>query len=516
VSGRVVRSDTGQQIPRVRITVVSGGQPPHTLLTDTDGRYAVRDLPAGQYRVTASKSGFVTLTHGQRRPADAVRLLDLGERVVLEDIDFALPPTGAVEGHVYDDLGEPIAAATVQVLRRRFVNGERRLTPEGVSALTDDLGRFRVYGVPAGEYYLSATVPRADLASVPGVAIPQRLLAGQGPGTAPTYYPGAASPAEAQLLSLDDGQVLAGLLIQVFPFRTAAIAGVVRSSGGGPAVGGSVSLGQTNAAGGSSSRGGVVRADGSFSFPDLPPGEYTIVAQYQGAEAAVARVALNGEDAVLSLTTSGVGRARGRVSFDTGTPPDVPPERVQIRIAPIDGLPRVGQGGPGLPEPLGPDWTFDLAGLLGTGEVSVFGAGDWRLKSVLRNGVDVTHEGIDFQGTDVDGLDVVLTQTVTMLSGTIGVAAGAPAPDAVVVVFADDPERWGARSRFVRAVRPDRDGRFMIGGLPPFRYVAIAIDSLEPGEERDPELLERLRPRGTRVTLGEGESRTVDLRMTER
>jgi hypothetical protein len=81
-------------------------------------------------------------------------------------------------------------------------------------------------------------------------------------------------------------------------------------------------------------------------------------------------------------------------------------------------------------------------------------------------------------------------------------------------VFADEPEKWGPHSRFIESARPDQQGRFTIRSLPPGRYVAIAVGYLEPGEERDPDVLEKWRPHGTLFTLLEGEAHGLDLRLS--
>lgn len=54
--GRVTRSDTGEPVPRARISLIpaTGGYEPRTALTDDAGKYEFRELPVGQYRVSAS------------------------------------------------------------------------------------------------------------------------------------------------------------------------------------------------------------------------------------------------------------------------------------------------------------------------------------------------------------------------------------------------------------------------------------------------------------------------------
>jgi hypothetical protein len=107
-----------------------------------------------------------------------------------------------------------------------------------------------------------------------------------------------------------------------------------------------------------------------------------------------------------------------------------------------------------------------------------------------------------------------LTQRLTTVSGGVSDDRGRVALDATVIAFADDPGKWGPHSRFIESARPDQQGRFTIRGLPPGRYVAIAVGYLEPGEERDPDVLAAWRHGGTAFTLSEGETHTLDLRLS--
>jgi hypothetical protein len=64
----------------------------------------------------------------------------------------------------------------------------------------------------------------------------------------------------------------------------------------------------------------------------------------------------------------------------------------------------------------------------------------------------------------------------------------------------------------VRTARTDDRGRFQIVGLPPDqRYLALALDYLEDGEEQDPQFLERIRGRATSFSLNTGGRQTLQL-----
>jgi hypothetical protein len=138
--------------------------------------------------------------------------------------------------------------------------------------------------------------------------------------------------------------------------------------------------------------------------------------------------------------------------------------------------------------------------------------GNWQMKEVRREGVDITDTPLDF-ATDVEGLEIELTQRETSVSGGVSDDRGGDVLDATVIVFADDPGKWGPHSRFIDSARPDQQGRFTIKGLPPGRYAAIAVGYLQPGEEKDPDMLEGWRERATRFTLSEGETLTLALKL---
>lgn len=65
----------------------------------------------------------------------------------------------------------------------------------------------------------------------------------------------------------------------------------------------------------------------------------------------------------------------------------------------------------------------------------------------------------------------------------------------------------------MRTAKPDQSGKFEIKGLPPEDYLIVALEYLEPGEEADPEVLERLRAHATRLSLAEGEVKTLPLKV---
>jgi len=140
---------------------------------------------------------------------------------------------------------------------------------------------------------------------------------------------------------------------------------------------------------------------------------------------------------------------------------------------------------------------------------------DWAVKSVRIDGADVTDTGIDFKpNEDVTGLEVELTNKPTDVSGMVTNARNEPVKDYTVVVFAKERARLGYMSRFFRSSRPDQDGRYKVKALPAGEYCAVALDFVEPGEESDPEFLERVKTQAVSFSLMDGETKVLDLKLS--
>lgn len=143
ISGRVLAADSGRPIKRARISVAgtaaAGGRGGTTAVTDDQGRYSVSTLAAGNYTVSASKSGFVDAIYGQRRPLQPGIPVQLGDAQAIANIDLRLTRGGVITGRIADEDGEPLARALVTVQRYSYQGGQRQLQPVG-----GDVETFRI------------------------------------------------------------------------------------------------------------------------------------------------------------------------------------------------------------------------------------------------------------------------------------------------------------------------------------------------------------------------------------
>jgi hypothetical protein len=319
--------------------------------------------------------------------------------------------------------------------------------------------------------------------------------------------------------------------------RLVRVSGQVIMSNGAPASGGSVMLMPMNAAGGRAvvmQQGGAGnRIDGSgmFRLPSVAPGRYQVQARAgagsgpgggiggPGREFELGRMDLvvGPEDVGgLTLVTAPGAVVSGTITSDTGEAFDFRPQQLQVstRIASPE-LQAMGGGGPGGSR-VGDDWSFSIRNVIDPVFLRTSSPQGWTLKSVLLNGQDITDVAMEFPaGQTIGGVQIVMTKQLTTLSGLVTDARGNPALDATVVVFPADDKLWTYQSRFIRAARPDQEGRYRITALPGGHdYLAVAVQGLEDGQAGDPDFLAAMRDFAAKLQLGEGETKSVDVKLT--
>jgi hypothetical protein len=516
VRGRILAADTSSPLRRAQVrAAMAGGRGTRLVSTDTDGRFELRDLAAGRWEISASKAGYVTLRYGQRRPFEAGRPIDLIEGQKIEGIDLVLPRGAAITGRIFDEFADPVAGARIQVLRNQFMQGERRLTPvAAITGVSDDTGAFRVYGLMPGDYYVSATLralPAGD--------------ADDPTGYAPTYFPGTGSAQEAQRITVGLGQEIGNISFGLLAVRTARVSGTVVDASGMPLGGGNVALLPAERSGGfigfTGDGNNRIDAGGRFSISNVPPGNYILMAtagrpRGDFMELGSVPVTVSSEDVTgLTLATSRGATVSGRVIAAPDASGPLLTTGIQVAIQATPTL----RGVPSRPVRADANGTFAIPNAFGQGVLRVGGLPqDWTLKSVLVGGADVTDTPVTFApNDDVRDVRIVVTNRVTDLSGTVVGDDGKPVLEYTVVVFPDDESKWTAPSRFIRSARPDQQGLFRIRALPPSTgYLAVAVDYLEEGEGNDPEFLAGARTAAARVTLGDGESKVVELDLVQR
>ena len=553
ITGRVIASDNGRPVKRARVFVTAvelpGGR---GVLTDDQGVFDLTELPAGRYTLTVSKTGFVSLSYGQRRPLQAGTPLQLNDGQTLKGIEFQLPRGSVVGGRVLDEDGEAMPGVMVRVMRYQYLQGERRLTPAGTGQ-TDDKGMYRVWGLMPGDYYVSAVARGGPFGGGPfggfgpgGAGGPGGGFGGRGGrggaaggpqgganndqeqiNYAPTYYPGVPSVNEAKAVTLGLSQEQLDVNFNMLLVHVARISGHVLNPDGTPVTSGNVNLGLDSGGGGGGGRGGQIgmnyggriQWDGAFTIGNVAPGRYLLRARGDDSDMpqyAAVPITVSGDD--LDDTTvilSSSATISGTVTFAgaAGATPDLSQFRLTAPSADQTDL------GPQANARVGKDGTFQISGVA-AGAHFIRSAGAARgfiLKSITVGGRDVTDTPLTLRaGETLASVTVVFTDQQNEVNGTLTNEQGTPAPDFTVLAFSTDSSLWRPQSRQIMTARPDQTGKYRMRGLPRGEYYLVAVDPAEQGEWFNPTYLDDHRQGATRITLGDGDIKTQDFKVVQR
>jgi protocatechuate 3,4-dioxygenase beta subunit len=514
--GHVFAADTGQPLRKAQVRMMQQMEaqagpmmmPRESRLatTDAQGAYEFKEVRAGRYTINANKGSYVSLSYGQTRPTEPGKPIQVLDNQTIERVDFSLPHGAIISGRILDEYGEPLSDVMVAPQRFQYIQGQRRLTVAGRSAFSNDLGEFRIFGVPPGQYYLQATWRNV---SPIGFGNSENRN-----GYAPLFFPGTLEIAQAQRLTIGVGTEVSDVMMTMKPIKAVTVTGTIVDSRGQP-MNGMLLVSQPDGLG-FMTMGAPVRPDGTFALNGLAPGDYVITAQQMGnpqeSEVASTKITVAGEDiSGVQLVAAKPISTRGRVIVDPGAASSLPP-RLMLQASSPQMMPMMG---PRAPAAVQDDMTFELKTPPGVYRLNLVPGGmGWTIRSVRLNATDVTDGGFEVKaGEDVSGLEVELTNKLTTIAGLVTNARGETVKDYTTIVFAQDSARWTSNTRYQSMGRPDQDGRFKIGGLPPGEYYIIALDHLDTGEASDPEFLERIRTKASRLSLNEGETKTVDLKI---
>lgn len=238
IRGRVFFQDTGRPVRRgsVMLMGAGGGRREITGITDNEGFFQIKNVPAGKYYAVVNAPGVVSLM----AYADLTRPRDEGiEEAALHfepinvdgisSIDINVPAVrgGAVSGRVMYADGDAAVGVRVEVLRKtddKFSTVVPNLSAifsalaGGGSYLTDDRGYFRAAGLPAGQYVIRVTEKSIHAESDESYRSMEREMFAAS-SLLNVYYPDVFDIAKAQVVDLNFGQENPELTIMI-PDRT--------------------------------------------------------------------------------------------------------------------------------------------------------------------------------------------------------------------------------------------------------------------------------------------------------
>jgi protocatechuate 3,4-dioxygenase beta subunit len=513
ISGRVVKRSNGEPLKSARLLLSENAEREghrYTAFTDVNGRFVLKNIAPGRYDFEARRSGYVEQDY---RPegAHSGTVLELTPGQKLEKVLFRLTAAAAVVGKITDEDGDPVPAVVVQALAEELNGGQTVLDPIA-HALTDDLGQYRLFGIPPGEYYFN-TVDSGmpDLSSVDLVE-GLRQFTGDAASKYPSiYYPGVFRRAQAQKITLRPGEEI-HVDFTLRPAKPLTVAGVVRGPSGSLASGVEVYLLDRNeeeTIDQFSFRQNRAHTDakGRFQIENVLPADYIISATQQENEKIwIARQPLNLSSeniGDLLLVLKAPALITGKV-IAQGTP-NFAFQNIGVMAYPAAESSALA--GTGFVQK---DGTFKCEVLESNYRLTVQGMPDgWYLNSARMDGVDVLQHGLKIEGAASHKLEVQISHTAAHLEGTVMLD---DKPAIGVRVKLSPVQENPNREDLFKTVIADQNGHFIITSIVPGTYKVQANFSEDETKE-DPELSRKIAE--TTVHLEEKEAKTINLEMKE-
>ena len=526
VEGQVVSTaggtGVGKAVVLLRAAPVLGGSAAdrvsYATRTDASGRFAFAGIAPGAYECEASRAGFQAKPEDRPATSKYIPRITLADGQHLDTLLIRLTPLGAIPGRVLDPDGEPVVDADVSAIQYLFPS--RRLSPVvRARATTDDRGEFRLYGLYPGTYYLFASPLEEGVVSRYSSFGPQGVNRSRGgappnpvrgpapPPLAPSFYPSAATPAQARAIEVAAGSdaPLAEIHLQRHPLYS--IRGKAPDADPALVMVEKRPLDPV-------SRTPPTRAgnDGTFIVAGLTSGSYVLTAVQRPddgpAQYARAFVDIAGHDVdglqlafAPALRVSGVVKAAGEIAVKL--------DGLPVRLQPIEeslfamaSALVIGHG------------AFTFPGVVP--DVYHIGIGDGDRSPVYITSIKLGDSELADGELDLrNGGDAPLTITVSADMGSVAGSVtgddGRPVAAAYVTLIPDQSHRdWESRYRETDA---DSEGRFAFDKVPPGQYTAFAWQDAPRGAPRDAGFRKPFEKLGTPVTVEPNRKSTVEVKV---
>ena len=489
VTVKIVESDPragGEFFGTSRATAISE---PRTfnVVTDAGGRYRLGGVVAGTYKVSAASNAYVLANQDSDiEPARRITLDDEEER---EDVDLSLARGGVITGRVTTSDGRPMIGTRVWLfaLIRQGDRTEYKSHADQYQEMfeTDDRGVYRIYGLPAGRYILSAG--GGDMFVKDSARDYRR-----------TYFRNSASGNKAAIIEVKEGSEVADVDIRLGAMKKTyeASGRLIEAETGKP-----MPQAQVWASGyekgdeeegaphemsrGSRSTGAVTDNQGNFRLIGLAPGEYDVAysglwvdSEYYSERTAFEIVNDNVEGLEIkarrAATISGVAVIEGPVDPNLRTLLFTP-DAINIDIVQVTQNSRSVSRAP--VTGIQPNGEFRVSvSQRGSGWKVYFVANQWKIKGLRVSRVELkgveAPDGIEVNpGQQITGARVVFTKASGAIRGQVKLIGALPENAEPTVVVSSSPGGIASsRDRDSTEAGVDGKGRFVFDALFPGEY----------------------------------------------
>jgi hypothetical protein len=526
LEGVVMREGTDTPIAGARVYLAPGAfeslrslfaNPPATFpstVADSRGRFSFVNLAPRGYLLFAAADGYITREFGQSPKGVAGIAVNVLSGQTTRDLSVWLSPAASISGRILDpNTRNPVPSIPVYLVRQRYdAVGTKGFAPVRKTT-TNDRGEYRLIGLAHGRYHVMAGTEQPHGAEFAGVNQLQTSPYGL------TYYPGSTELDLAVRVVVEPGAEVAGIEFPLKERVRRKVRGRVVGLDGRPVDAARLQIAPLPLGGEPTTINRNVTqfyrsADGTFELLDLEPRKYRLEASHPatapgpvGSRSAVSAIVdlerRDVDDLVFRLPVE-FGMISGRFITEAGVSKDWTKSNVVLR--PQNGDRAV----PVIPTTAGVfeanikagDYRVAFAGTLPEGSY---------IKDMQLDGISVLSRTFTISPNYRGQLDISIGRNGAQVQGTVLNDQRRLVPAVLVALI---PKPRENRTEQYLSVVSGQAGRFEFRGVRPGTYTVMAWEEAEPSSYFDPLFLDAAEPGSPQVTVREGESTSVDVKVT--
>lgn len=508
MGGTVLSDRTGLPLPRAHIILrpAQAGLSAVGVDTDDKGLFTFKDIEPGRYSLIASRDGYLASSICMMGAVRLQHTFVVGVKDSIANLTFRLRPFAVMAGRIAFEDGEPAMNARVEAYRE-YRNHLRHGYLLAASAVTNDRGEYRLFGLHPGSYVVSAATER------PGTGNEQVRETGA-LRYATTFYTHSTKLSEALPVRIDYGQEIGSIDVFLARVRKVKIRGRVINGLTGETVAATMALQRLdthNTASIAVTAAATFDNDNRFEIGDVTPGPYVIWAESgQGGKALVGHAPLTVSDADIDnveLVVLGERPASAVLVVDGGVKLG---DSIRLRFEPRNERAKVVEA-----SEEAATGTFHFS-LMANDLYDPFVTNlpnDFFLSAVRVNGVDAMPLGIDGSAALANRpFEVVIDSRGGRVSGRVLGSDDSLWSRASITLIPDPPQ---GRVQSYREGSADENGLFILRGVAPGRYLLVGWLDDAPCDYYDPDGLANCRAVGMTIEVQLASEQNVELKMKD-
>jgi len=302
-----------------------------------DGSFTLDKVPPGTYYVLAQLAGYQSplsqFSVMERMKADAATMKAVessAEKIVVQPgqsahVEVRLERGASISGVVRYDDGSPAPGVTAVLMVEDKDGKWKELGAVGtLPSMTDDRGRYRIFGMNAGKYAVKAALPTTQATTGLGANVSLHMNMGD---ALVVYSGGAMREKDIKPIEVGTGDDVDGVDV-IFPLDNLhAVSGSVVAKSDNHAVdAGSIVL--EDADGKTALRTASIEADGTFHLNYVPEGQYVVKAE--GASDTDSAGSSDGGNDLMRLMRTKVLKSYGEADLPVTVKADVTGLSLQV------------------------------------------------------------------------------------------------------------------------------------------------------------------------------------------